>query len=71
MLGYKPSSSYVDPSLDLWDTSFEILKDAGRYRRFVGKLIYLTVTCPDFTFAVGLISQFMNQPKKVHWKASL
>ena len=71
MLGCKPSSSLVDSSLDMWDTSSEILENAARYRRLVGKLIYLTVTHPDITFAVGLVSQFMHQPREVYWKASL
>ena len=56
MLGCKPANSPVDSSLDLWDTSSDILEDAGRYRRLVGKLLYLTVTCLDITFVVGLVS---------------
>ena len=71
MLGYKPSNSPIDSGQDLWDTTFEILENAGRFRRLVGKLIYLTVTRPDITFTVGLISQFMHQPREIHWKASL
>ena len=71
MLGCKPANSPVDSSLDLWDTSSNILEDVGRYRRFVGKLIYLTVTRPDITFAVGLVSQFMHQRREIHWQATL
>jgi len=37
----------------------ELFADVGHYRRPVGKLIYLTVTRPDITYAVGVISQFM------------
>ena len=35
----------------------------------MGKLIYLTVTRPDITFAVGVVSQFMQNPKQQHWEA--
>ena len=40
-----------------------------RYRRLVGKLIYLTHTRPDISFAVGMVSQFMHQPQKEHMDA--
>ena len=68
MLGCKPTNSPVDSRLDLWDTSSDILEDAGRYKRLIGKLIYLTVTRPDVTFAV---EQFMHQPREIHWQAAL
>jgi hypothetical protein len=34
----------------------------------MGKLIYLTVTRPDLSFAVSQISQFMHAPKTCHLK---
>jgi len=37
----------------------------------IGKLIYLTVTRPDITFAVGVLSRFIHQPIKVLWTAAL
>ncbi|RDX80809.1 hypothetical protein CR513_38594, partial [Mucuna pruriens] len=42
-----------------------------RYRRLVGKLIYLTITRPDISFAVGVVSQFMQAPCVDHWTAVL
>ena len=29
------------------------------------------MTHPDITFAVGLVSQFMHQPREIHWQAAL
>lgn len=49
----------------------EALEDAGKYRRLVGKLIYLTMTRPDISFAVSLVSQFMQHPRVSHWNAVL
>ena len=59
----------MEPNLDLWkeDEDFE---DSAWYRRLVGKLIYLTVTRPNIVHVVGLISQFMEKPKKCHWEAA-
>ena len=36
------------------------------YRSMVGSLIYLTITRPDLSYAVGLVSQFMQHPTKPH-----
>jgi len=33
----------------------------------VGKLIYLTITRPDISFVVGVVSQFMQNPHVDHW----
>nr|GEZ33881.1 putative ribonuclease H-like domain-containing protein [Tanacetum cinerariifolium] len=47
------------------------LVEKGRYQRMVGRLIYLSHTRPDIAHAVGVVSQFMRQPQKVHMKAVL
>lgn len=43
--------------------------DKGRYQRLVGKLIYLSHTRPDISFAVSMVSQFMNCPTEDHMEA--
>ena len=40
--------------------------DPTRFRHIAGSLIYLTITRPDFSYLVGLISQFMSQTKAEH-----
>ncbi|XP_057808442.1 aldehyde oxidase GLOX [Salvia miltiorrhiza] len=47
------------------------LTDQGKYQRLVGKLIYLSHTRPDITYAVGIVSQFMHKPQKEHMEAAL
>ncbi len=37
----------------------------------VGKLNYLTVTRPDISFSVSVVSQFLYSPCKEHWEAVL
>eukprot|EP00253_Pinus_taeda_P035870 PITA_35870 len=44
--------------------------DATLYRQLVGKLLYLTHTRPDLSFAVGLVARFMQNPRESHWKAA-
>ena len=36
------------------------LRDPGRYRRLVGRLNYLTITGPDISFPVSVVSQFVQ-----------
>jgi histone deacetylase 1/2 len=43
--------------------------DATRYRSVVGGLQYLTVTCPDLSYAVNRVCQFLHEPRDVHWAA--
>ena len=43
----------------------------GRYKRLIGKLIYLTVTKPNITFAVEVLNRFMHQPRETHWLAAM
>ncbi|RVW25919.1 Retrovirus-related Pol polyprotein from transposon RE2 [Vitis vinifera] len=43
------------------------LGDPGRYRRLVGKLNYLTITRPDISFPVSVVSQFLQSPCDSHW----
>ena len=40
--------------------------DKGKYRRLVGKLIYLSHTRPDIAYAVSVASQFMHCPSEDH-----
>jgi hypothetical protein len=69
LLDCRPSDTPMDPNIKLLPGQGEPLKDSGRYRRLVGKLNYLTVTRPDITFAVSVVSQFLNAPCDDHWNA--
>ena len=62
----------MEPNLKLSDspTSGDLLTDASVYRKIVGKLLYLTHTRPDITYAVHKLSQFMSAPRNDHLKAA-
>jgi hypothetical protein len=70
LLGAAPVDSPMERGLKLSDKG-DVLKDAARYRRLVGRLIYLTVSRPDITYAVHILSRFMHQPRKSHMEAAL
>ena len=58
-MGSKPIDTPMDSNTKFSKDDGEDVTDVGRYRRLVGKLIYLTVTRLDITFFVGVVSEFM------------
>ncbi|XP_031249394.1 uncharacterized protein LOC116107227 [Pistacia vera] len=68
-LACKPTVVPMDPKLRLTATEGELLSDITHYRRLVGKLLYLTLSRPDITFAVHKLTQFLAQPHLPHLKA--
>ncbi|KAL5854459.1 hypothetical protein ACOSQ4_004261 [Xanthoceras sorbifolium] len=70
LLGAAPIDTPMEKGLKLSDKS-DLLKDSSQYRRLVGRLIYLTVSRPDITYAVHVLRRFMHQPRKLHMEAAL
>ena len=48
-----------------------VLKRPEEYRRLVGRLIYLSITRPELSYIVHILSQFMQTPLLPHWEAAL
>ena len=69
MLDCKPVDTPMDPNVKLVPGQGESFGDPGRYRRLVGKLNYLTITRPDISFPVSVVSQFLQSPCDSHWDA--
>jgi hypothetical protein len=69
ILGCRPASTPMDPNLKLSVESGELISNPSMYQRLVGRLIYLTNTRPDLTFAVSVVSQFMHAPRISHLDA--
>ncbi|XP_049346452.1 uncharacterized mitochondrial protein AtMg00810-like [Solanum verrucosum] len=77
--GAKPVTTHLEANTKLTTMQYDkliglnddpLFKDITGYQRLVGRLIYLTITRPDISFVVQVLSQFMQQPKMSHWETS-
>jgi Reverse transcriptase (RNA-dependent DNA polymerase) len=69
MMKCKPISTPIEPNVKMCAHEGKDLEDATMYRQLVGSLIYLTLTRPDISYAVGVMSRYMQNPKKPHLEA--
>jgi hypothetical protein len=66
MTGCKPISIPLEQNVKLSADEGDLMEDTTMYRRIVGSLIYMTITRPDLSYVVGVVSQFMQTPRKPH-----
>ncbi|KAL0303814.1 UNVERIFIED_CONTAM: Retrovirus-related Pol polyprotein from transposon RE1 [Sesamum radiatum] len=71
MLDAKPAPTPFPSGLKLVLADGSLLPDPNRYRRLVGRLLYLGFTRPDISFAVQQLSQFLQAPRSSHWDAAI
>lgn len=69
MTGCKPANSPTEGGLKLCIEMDQIPADVNRYRRLVGKLMYLAHTRPDLAYALSMVSSFMHNPGEQHMNA--
>ncbi|KAL5545404.1 hypothetical protein UlMin_005091 [Ulmus minor] len=58
----------MEPNLKLSQDEGDLLPDTSLYRRLIGKLLYLTITRPNLSYAVNRLGQFLAQPRLPHFK---
>ena len=46
------------------------LVDSTLYKQLVGRLLYLTHSRLNLSYAVGVVSRFMQELHELHWKAA-
>lgn len=70
LLSARPLSLPMDQNLHLSQTDGSLLPDTAPFCRLIGRLLYLTITRPDISFAVHTQSQFMQGPTILHLQAA-
>jgi Reverse transcriptase (RNA-dependent DNA polymerase) len=68
MLGCRPANTPIDPNHGLKGGESDQV-DRERYQRLVGRLIYLSHTRPDTSYAVSVVSRYMHDPRVMHQEA--
>ncbi|XP_049372648.1 uncharacterized mitochondrial protein AtMg00810-like [Solanum verrucosum] len=66
MFNCKPTSTPLDPNVKMCAHEGKDLEYATMYRQLVGSLIYITLIRPNISYAVGVMSRYMQNPKKSH-----
>lgn len=58
-LDCKSVNNPMDPKATFSIHDGDLLQNASHYKKLIGRLIYLTLSQPDITFAVYKLSQYM------------
>jgi hypothetical protein len=69
MTCYKPILIPLEQNVKLSADEGNLVENTTMYKHIVGSLIYMTITRPDLSYAVGVVSQFMQTPRKPHLDA--
>ena len=67
----KTVDNLVELNAHLTPTEGKPLSNPSLYKRLVGSLVYLTVTCPDISYAVHQVSRYMSAPRSTHYATVL
>jgi len=67
----KPARFPMAKGLKMSTETGEFLPNPEAYRRVVGRLLYLTLTRPDISYAVHHFSQFLQAPRVPHYDAAM
>ncbi|KAA0043342.1 reverse transcriptase [Cucumis melo var. makuwa] len=69
MLECRPADAPIEFNCKLGNSDEQVPVDKEQYQRLVGKLIYLSHTHLDISFAVSVVSQFMQAPYEENMEA--
>jgi hypothetical protein len=69
MTNCKLISIPLEQNVKLSANEGDLVVDTTMYKHIVGSLIYMTITRSDLNYADGVVSQFMQTPRKPHLDA--
>ncbi|GKC43676.1 retrovirus-related pol polyprotein from transposon TNT 1-94 [Tanacetum coccineum] len=64
--GCRQSSFPIEQNHKLDKSEDQPKVDRSRYRRIVGRLLYMQATRPDIAYAISILSQFVSDPRQPH-----
>jgi hypothetical protein len=67
MMDNKSMATPMTINMKLLSDSSSYLVDPTMYKQLIGSLMYLINTKSNIFFAVNALSQYMVEPKNVHW----
>lgn len=70
MLGCRPCDTFIEFNYCLHVDEGHRLIDIGHYQRLVKKMIYLSLTRPNISYIIGVVSYFMHVPSTRHLEAA-
>ncbi|GJR46947.1 uncharacterized mitochondrial protein-like protein [Tanacetum coccineum] len=71
MLGCRQCTFPMEPNIKLDKGEDDVRIDASKYRRLVGRLLYLQATRPYLAYSVNVLSQFVSDPHQMHMDAAM
>ena len=71
MLGCKPIDTPMEQNHRLASAEGNPYSNHEKYRRIMGRLVYLSVTRPELSYAVHTLAQFLGCPQVCHWEAAI
>ena len=67
----KTVNTLVELNAHMTPSGGKPLSNPSLYKQLVGILIYLTVTCPDISYVVHQVSQYLFAPQSTHYATVL
>ncbi|KAL0412091.1 UNVERIFIED_CONTAM: Retrovirus-related Pol polyprotein from transposon RE2 [Sesamum latifolium] len=67
----RPTATLLPAGIKFDASTGPVLAFPDRYRRLIGRLLYLGFSRPDISFAVQQLNQFLQNPREPHWDASI
>lgn len=69
--GVRPDKFLMEQNLKLTPTTRVVQNDPTKYRKLIGRIIYLTITRLGIFYSFKTLIQFMHEPRKLHWDDAL
>ena len=71
LINNKTIDTPVEFNAHLTPSGGKPLSNPSLQRRLVGSLVYLTVTCPDISYVVHQVNQYLSAPRSIHYAVVL